>query len=38
MIIDYKITEIFCVVDEFCKEFDRQIDKNNNVRIYVVGY
>ena len=21
MITDYKITEIFCAVDEFCKEF-----------------
>ena len=27
MITDYKITEIFCAVDEFCKEFDKQIDK-----------
>ena len=23
MITDYKITEIFCAVDEFCKEFDK---------------
>ena len=27
MITDYKITEIFCAVDEFCKEFDKQIEK-----------
>jgi len=24
MITDYKVTEIFCAVDEFCKEFDKQ--------------
>ena len=29
MITDYKITEIFCAVDEFCKEFDKQIDKKS---------
>ena len=40
MITDYKITEIFCAVDEFCKEFDRQMDKksllssNGKVRRY----
>ena len=40
MITDYKITEIFCAVDEFCKEFDKQIDKislwssNGKVRRY----
>ena len=27
MITDDKVTEIFCAVDEFCKEFDKQIDK-----------
>ncbi len=26
MIADHKITEIFCAVDESCKEFDKQID------------
>ena len=30
MITDYKITEIFCAVDEFCKEFDKQIDKKSH--------
>ena len=29
MITDYKITVIFCAVDEFCKEFDKQIDKKS---------
>ena len=29
MITDYKVTEIFCAVDEFCKEFDKQIDKKS---------
>ena len=28
MITDNKITEIFCAVDEFCKEYDKQIEKN----------
>lgn len=28
MIADYKITEIFCTMDEFCKELDRQMDKS----------
>ncbi len=28
MITADKITEIFCAVDEFCKEFDKQIDKS----------
>ena len=27
MIVDDKITEIFCAVNEFCKEFDKQVDK-----------
>lgn len=41
MITDDKITEIFCVVDEFCKEFDKEIDRKsllspngNNLRRY----
>ena len=29
MITADKITEIFCAVDEFCKEFDKQIDKKS---------
>ena len=29
MITDDKITEIFCVVDEFCKEFDKEIDRKS---------
>ena len=29
MITDYKITEIFCAVDEFCKEFDKEVDKKS---------
>ena len=29
MITADKITEIFCAVDEFCKEFDNQIDKKS---------
>lgn len=48
MITDDKITEIFCAVDEFCKEFDKQVDKKslmssdttvlipNRVNIYTV--
>ena len=29
MITADKTTEIFCAVDEFCKEFDKQIDKKS---------
>ena len=29
MITADKITQIFCVVDEFCKEFDKEIDKKS---------
>ena len=29
MITDYKITEIFCAVDEFFKEFDKEVDKKS---------
>lgn len=29
MIAADKITEIFCAVDEFCKEFDKEIDKKS---------
>ncbi len=29
MITNDKITEIFCAVDEFCKEFDKQTDKKS---------
>ena len=32
MITADKITEIFCAVDEFCKEFDNQIDKKWLIR------
>ena len=28
MITDYKITEIFCAVDEFSKNFDSELEKN----------
>lgn len=28
MITNCKITEIFCAVDEFCKEFDKQKEKS----------
>lgn len=28
MITHDKITEIFCAVNEFCKEFEKQMDKN----------
>jgi len=28
MIIYSKITEIFCIVDEFCKEYDQLVDKH----------
>lgn len=28
MIADYKITEIFCTIDEFCKELDRQMGRS----------
>tara|TARA_R110002049_G_scaffold302258_1_gene494975 strand:+ start:32932 stop:33825 length:894 start_codon:yes stop_codon:yes gene_type:complete len=28
MIIYSKITEIFCIVDEFCKEYDKLVDKH----------
>lgn len=29
MITNDKITEIFCAVDEFCKEFDKHMDKKS---------
>ena len=29
MITEDKITEIFCAVDEFCKEFDKEVDKKS---------
>ena len=29
MITDYKITEIFYFVDEYCKEFDKQTSKHD---------
>lgn len=29
MIIKDKITEIFCVVDEFCKKFNEAMDKKS---------
>ena len=28
MIIYSKITEIFCIVDEFCKEYDKVVNKS----------
>lgn len=28
MIIYSKITEIFCIVDEFCKEYDKTVEKH----------
>jgi len=28
MIFYSKITEIFCVIDEFCKEYDQIVDKS----------
>ena len=31
MITEVKITEIFCAVDEFCKEFDKEVDKKSNL-------
>lgn len=27
MITDDKVTEIFCAVDEFCEEFEKQMEK-----------
>ena len=24
MITDYKVTELFCIIDEFCKHFDAE--------------
>ena len=27
-----KITEIFCIIDDFCKEYDAEIEKNGNIR------
>ena len=30
MITDYKITEIFCAVDEFNKYFDSEHEKNSS--------
>ncbi len=29
MLTDDKITEIFCICDDFCKEFDKEIEKNS---------
>ena len=36
MITDYKMTEIFCAVDEFCKKIDKQMDKKS--LYYQVAY
>ena len=27
MITKDKVTEIFCIVDDFCKEFDKEVSK-----------
>ena len=32
MITEGKITEIFCVADDFCKVFDAQMAKNIRLR------
>lgn len=29
MLTDDKVTEIFCICDDFCKEFDKEIEKNS---------
>ena len=28
MISKDKVTEIFCIIDDFCKEYDAEIEKN----------
>ena len=28
MITESKVTEIFCIADDFCKEFDAEMAKN----------
>ena len=32
MITKDKITEIFCIADDFCKEFELETDKNRSLR------
>ena len=34
MITEDKVTEIFCAVDEFYKEFDKEIDKKSLKKVY----
>jgi hypothetical protein len=29
MLIADKVNEIFCIADDFCKEFDKNIEKNS---------
>ena len=28
MTTDYKVTELFCIIDEFCKHFDAEFEEN----------
>ncbi|KAA6314571.1 hypothetical protein EZS27_034832, partial [termite gut metagenome] len=28
MLTPYKLTEIFCIADDFCKEFDLEVQKH----------
>ena len=40
MITVDKVSEIFCAVDEFCKEFERQMDKKSllsRTRVIIIG-
>lgn len=33
MLIYSKVTEIFCLVDEFCKEYDEIVNQHNVSRV-----
>jgi len=35
MLTPNKITEIFCIADDFCKEFAQEVKKTNFVRMTV---
>jgi endonuclease III-like uncharacterized protein len=40
MTTDYKVTELFCVIDEFCKHFNAEnaYCKQCSVRYYILSY
>ena len=38
MITTYKVTEIFCILDEFCKNLDAELTKNLHIAPIDEGY